>query len=177
VSILVAHSLAYSLLRALPQPSAPMFLSALPTLLHCLWLREYLGPDTTPDYYPDADIDGRSSPLAAREKPRDGLMPTVGAKQDSIYQAWLTSRHVGDGQTLAPGEQRRVTPTNILIALRILSVCVLDLLELLWGVHPMRTIALVLHNLVRGVLPAVRLHSQAGIIDAVSKRPVKFECD
>lgn len=172
-----------------PQASAIMFFSALPTLLHCFWLRDIVGigtPDKIPDYYSDSDIDDiqpsdLKPPLAGQEDAGDGLMPepfsTINGKQDNIYQAWLSSRHVGDGQTLAPGELRRITPTNILIALRILSVCVIDLLELLWGVHPMRTIALVLHNLVRGVLPAVRLHSQARIIDAVSKQQMKIVSD
>ncbi|QRV91465.1 transitional endoplasmic reticulum ATPase [Ceratobasidium sp. AG-Ba] len=145
-----------------------MFFSALPTLLHCVWLRDSLGlTDKIPDYYPD--IGDHHPP--SRDGPGDGSMDepvsTITSKQDNIYQAWLASRQVGEGETLVPGEQRRLTPTNILIALRILSVCVIDLLELLWGVHPMRTIALILHNLVRGILPAVRLHSQAGIIDAI----------
>ncbi|KAG9098559.1 hypothetical protein FS749_003550 [Ceratobasidium sp. UAMH 11750] len=152
-------------------PPAIMLFSALPTLLHCVWLRDSLGllPDKTRDDYPEADIGDH--PTSPPGKQCDGLMhepiSTINSKQDDIYQAWLTSRRVGHGQTLAPGELRRFTPTNVLIALRILSVCVIDLLELLWGVHPVRTAALVLHNLVRGVLPAVRLHSQAGIIDAV----------
>jgi hypothetical protein len=156
-----------------------MFFSALPTLLHCFWLRESLGPpNKTADYYQDED-DGVQPPsptnqLAGQQASGDGLaseqVSTVNAKQDNIYQAWLASRQTGDGQTLAPGQQRRMTPTNIVIALRILSVCLIDLLELLWGVHPMRTVALILHNFVRGVLPAARLHSQAQIIDAVSKR-------
>lgn len=153
-----------------------MFFSALPTLLHCFWLPELLAigpPNKEVDYDPDSDGGGQPpspTPIGEQEcsdEPMSEQLSTVNAKQDNIYQAWLASRHMGDGQTLTPGQQRRMTPTNILIALRILSVCLIDLLELLWGVHPMRTIALILHNFVRGVLPAARLHSQARIIDAI----------
>jgi hypothetical protein len=152
-----------------------MIFSALPALLHCSWLR--VGPllkdidDTECDDEPD------QTPHIFERKQSDDVMReqvnTVSAKQDNIYQAWLASRQTRDGQMLAPGQQRRMTPTNIIIAMRILSVCLIDLLELLWGVHPMRTIALILHNFVRGVLPAARLHSQARIIDAVSCRQVE----
>ncbi|CCO27006.1 ABC transporter related [Rhizoctonia solani AG-1 IB] len=146
-----------------------MIFSALPALLHCSWLR--VGPllkdidDTECDDEPD------QTPHILERKQSDDVMReqvnTVSAKQDNVYQAWLASRQTRDGQMLAPGQQRRMTPTNIIIAMRILSVCLIDLLELLWGVHPMRTIALILHNFVRGVLPAARLHSQARIIDAI----------
>ncbi|CAE6350721.1 unnamed protein product [Rhizoctonia solani] len=147
-----------------------MIFSALPALLHCAWPR--VGPlDKVID---DTDYDDdlvQLPPSFAPKSSDNGVMPeqvnTLSAKQDNIYQAWLASRQTGDGQTLAPGQQRRMTPANIIIALRILSVCLIDLLELLWGVHPIRTIALILHNFVRGVLPAARLHSQARIIDAI----------
>ncbi|KAB5594037.1 ABC transporter [Ceratobasidium theobromae] len=151
-----------------------MVFSALPTLLHCFWLRESLGPpDKTRSYFgeDDANSEPPSPTGPPGQEPPNGhsfqRISAVNEKQDSIYQAWLASRHMGDGQTLAPGQQRQMTLTNILIALRILSVCLIDLLELLWGVHPMRTVALILHNFVRGVLPAARLHSQAHIIDAI----------
>ncbi|CAE6477561.1 unnamed protein product [Rhizoctonia solani] len=146
-----------------------MIFSALPALLHCSWLR--VGPlgkdidDTECDDEPD------QPPRVFERKESDNVMAepmsSVNAKQDKIYQAWLSSRQIRDGQVLAPGQPRRMTPANIVIALRILSVCLIDLLELLWGVHPIRTIALILHNFVRGVLPAARLHSQARIIDAI----------
>ncbi|KAH7344851.1 P-loop containing nucleoside triphosphate hydrolase protein [Rhizoctonia solani] len=144
-----------------------MIFSALPALLHCTWLVGPLGKDI--DDYEESPV----QPLHSFEHKQsdDGVMPEqvniLSGKQDNIYQAWLASRQTKDGQTLAPGQQRRITPANIIIALRILSVCLIDLLELLWGVHPMRTVALILHNFLRGVLPAARLHSQARIIDAI----------
>ncbi|CAE6400499.1 unnamed protein product [Rhizoctonia solani] len=146
-----------------------MIFSALPALLHCSWLR--VGPLIKDIDNTECDDEPDQPPRVFERKESDDVIPeqvnTVSAKQDKIYQAWLASRQTRDGQMLAPGQQRRMTPANIMIALRILSVCLIDLLELLWGVHPMRTIALILHNFVRGVLPAARLHSQARIIDAI----------
>jgi hypothetical protein len=91
----------------------------------------------------------------------------------SAYDAWLSSRAVqgAKGVHLLPGAQRTFTVVNLLSAYAILKLCILDLAQALWKLHPRRTALMISLNLLRSLFPAFRGYSQALVIDEVSQVP------
>ncbi|KDR78510.1 hypothetical protein GALMADRAFT_1364675 [Galerina marginata CBS 339.88] len=85
----------------------------------------------------------------------------------TIYGAWLASREIPEenGTYLVPGATRSLTMKNLHLAIYVTRTCTYDLLKILWGLNPFRTTVMMLMNIVRSLLPALRGYSQAMIID------------
>lgn len=117
------------------------------------------GIDFKPSSYENGKHNGKSS---NRSIPR----------QSPVFKAWLNSRRRGNdskssGETLHPGTPRPLTIRNLKYALQIMRICLVDLLLLLWRLHPIRTSLLILLNLLRGFFPAARGYSQSLILNEV----------
>jgi hypothetical protein len=56
-------------------------------------------------------------------------------------------------------------------AFHVIRTCLLNIFMLLWRLHPVRTSLLILFNVIRGFLPAVRGYSRAQILDEVGDPP------
>ncbi|OBZ76416.1 Lipid A export ATP-binding/permease protein MsbA [Grifola frondosa] len=63
--------------------------------------------------------------------------------------------------TCEPGD----TLANVTLAYKISNLCASDLFSLLWKTHPLRTVLMVVVDIVRGIFPAFRGYSQALIIN------------
>lgn len=89
---------------------------------------------------------------------------------NNIYELWLSSRalhHNNIDQHLVPGANRPLTSRNFRAAGKILTLCSWDLVSRLCALHPVRTILLVLLELLRGLFPAARGYSQALLLNEV----------
>ncbi|KAI0069094.1 P-loop containing nucleoside triphosphate hydrolase protein [Artomyces pyxidatus] len=91
------------------------------------------------------------------------------AEPDSIYDAWLASRHtlpegVGRG---VPGASRPITVTNLKLAHRMAKLCAPEMLKLFWSHHPLRALLMVSISFVRGIFPVFKGYSHAMIINEV----------
>lgn len=85
---------------------------------------------------------------------------------ESLYDVWLKSREMPNQKAyLVPGAPRPLTMQNARLALCASQMCIFDLFKTLWGLHPLRSTAMVTLNVIRSLFPAFRGYSQAMIID------------
>ncbi|KAG2013349.1 ATP-binding cassette transporter [Coprinopsis cinerea AmutBmut pab1-1] len=104
-------------------------------------------------------------------RPSSSSSKTSSSKQqptpESVYDVWLKSRELPNqkGVYLVPGAPRPLSLQNARLALQASQMCIFDLFKTLWGLHPLRTTAMVTLNVVRSLFPAFRGYSQALIID------------
>lgn len=86
-----------------------------------------------------------------------------------IYETWLASRALTHekGEYLAPGAHRPLSRSSLKLACEITRLCAFDLLNLLWALHPWRTVLMVSLEFIRGVFPVFRGYSQALLINEV----------
>ncbi|KAI0921286.1 hypothetical protein AcW1_004692 [Taiwanofungus camphoratus] len=84
-----------------------------------------------------------------------------------IYETWLASRALTHekGEYLAPGAHRPLSRSSLKLACEITRLCAFDLLNLLWALHPWRTVLMVSLEFIRGVFPVFRGYSQALLIN------------
>jgi hypothetical protein len=89
--------------------------------------------------------------------------------QDPVYAAWLASRVIPKrAETyLAPGTRRELSRTNARLAWTITQHCAWDLFKLLMGLHPVRTVLMLLLNIIRSLSPAFRGYWQALALNEV----------
>ncbi|TDL29759.1 P-loop containing nucleoside triphosphate hydrolase protein [Rickenella mellea] len=93
-------------------------------------------------------------------------------KPTSLFDLWFASRTRRldpDRQRdhLPPGSPRPFTIANIFLAWNILKLSFFDMLALLWGLNPIRTVILIFLTIFRGLFPAFRGYSQAMILDEI----------
>ncbi|TFK29234.1 P-loop containing nucleoside triphosphate hydrolase protein [Coprinopsis marcescibilis] len=126
----------------------------------CTPIRNRLGPRRV-SFPTDFHLPQRpsSSSKTASSKPQPS--------PESLYDAWLKSRELPHqkGTYLVPGAPRALTVQNFRLAMFACQMCVFDLFKTLWGLHPLRTTAMVTLNILRSLFPAFRGYSQALIID------------
>ncbi|KAG8898469.1 hypothetical protein FRB99_007421 [Tulasnella sp. 403] len=102
------------------------------------------------------------------------------APPSTAFELWKQARSTLDppASDLPPGAHRPLTFQNIRLAFRILRHSSIQLLLLLWTIHPLRILLFVLLNLVRGLIPAARCYSQSLLLDqvqlAVSSHVITF---
>lgn len=92
----------------------------------------------------------------------------------SLFDVWLESRPRQRSPAehtecpLPPGSRRAFTPRNIALASRMVCVTFYDMIRLLSGLSPIRTVVMIFLTIIRGLLPAFRGYSQALILDEVN---------
>ncbi|EIW82494.1 P-loop containing nucleoside triphosphate hydrolase protein [Coniophora puteana RWD-64-598 SS2] len=104
-------------------------------------------------------------PATQRSRANSQLPPITSCR--CVQKAWLASRAIPrrKGTYLMPGAQRPLNEANFKHAMTITRECALDLLKVLWGIHPYRTTLMFFLNILRGLSPAFRCYSQAMIVD------------
>ncbi|KAL4241439.1 hypothetical protein ABKN59_000385 [Abortiporus biennis] len=103
----------------------------------------------------------------SRSRRSTGKLDSTQSVPDSpLYDVWLKSRFVR-GEFLCPGAQREMSTENAKVALRITRECAPAFFKLLWSMHPIRIIAMLSLEIIRGIFPAFRGYSQALVVDEI----------
>ncbi|KAJ7638523.1 P-loop containing nucleoside triphosphate hydrolase protein [Roridomyces roridus] len=83
----------------------------------------------------------------------------------TVYDAWLASRTLPNGETLVSGAQRRLSLYNAQLAFLIIRTSAVEFFAHILSLHPSRTVLMMSLNIIRSIFPAFRGYSQALIIN------------
>lgn len=82
-----------------------------------------------------------------------------------VAQKWLQSRTTASSALLPPGEDRPLSLSNIRLALSLVPMLAPRFLLLFWHSHRLRMVIFIVGQLLRGILPALKIWATSQLLD------------